>query len=295
MRRSFVPILMILTLTTSPTFAAPTSPPSLKRVTKWEMRYDEDACTLAARFGEDKDSTLLVMTRTYPGDWFELKIYSKNIKYSGVTMPIAISFGELPAMRRDGMAAYSSGPNRTPVVIVPNLRVDGWEFPAVDNLATAVPAIEPKQEAAISTITVRQIGGKSFRLETGSLSAPLAAMRTCTDDLLRYWGYDPAVQTNLTSTVLPITRPDKWLRSNDFPTDALMQGQNGLVRFRLDVDEVGNVAHCRVLYRTNPDSFADLSCKLISARAKFKPALDSQGNPVKSFFISQIRWLSGSS
>ncbi len=68
---------------------------------------------------------------------------------------------------------------------------------------------------------------------------------------------------------------------------------NGYVRFRLDVDETGNVAGCRVLYRTNPDEFADLSCKLISKRAKFAPALDAKGKPVKSYYISQIRWQSG--
>ena len=50
---------------------------------------------------------------------------------------------------------------------------------------------------------------------------------------------------------------------------------------------------CRVLYRTNPDEFADLTCALISKRARFAPALDAKGTPVKSFYISNVRWVMG--
>ena len=67
----------------------------------------------------------------------------------------------------------------------------------------------------------------------------------------------------------------------------------GIVRFRLDVDPTGAPAGCRVLYRTNPDDFADLSCRLLMKRARFNPALDAAGKPVKSYYINNIRWVMG--
>ena len=64
-----------------------------------------------------------------------------------------------------------------------------------------------------------------------------------------------------------------------------------MVRFRLDVDPSGKPSGCRVLYRTNPDEFADLSCQLLLKRARFAPALDIANKPVKTFYINEVRWL----
>jgi len=81
------------------------------------------------------------------------------------------------------------------------------------------------------------------------------------------------------------------LNDSDYPDKSIMDGHNGLVQFRLDIDAAGAVAGCYVLHRTNPDDFADLTCRLIRQRAKFSPALDRDGKPVKSFFISKVRFV----
>ena len=120
----------------------------------------------------------------------------------------------------------------------------------------------------------------------------MKAMRSCTDDLLRHWGYDPAVQAALTHPASPIGDQGNWLRTADFPTNSVWKGESGLVRIRLDIEPDGSVSNCRVLYRTNPDSFADLTCKLMKERARFTPALDAAGRPVKSLYLTQIRWQS---
>lgn len=65
------------------------------------------------------------------------------------------------------------------------------------------------------------------------------------------------------------------------------------MQFRLDVDPEGKVAACHILARTDPDDFSKLTCKLMSGRARFIPALDAQGKPVKSFFVSKFSWQIG--
>lgn len=68
---------------------------------------------------------------------------------------------------------------------------------------------------------------------------------------------------------------------------------SGLGHFRLDVDETGRAAGCRILFRTNPDEFPDRLCQALLRRAKFLPALDPQGKPAKSIYINPIRRMAG--
>ena len=84
------------------------------------------------------------------------------------------------------------------------------------------------------------------------------------------------------------------MNSGDYPSAMLRIGGNGMVQFRLDISETGSIAACHIQSRTNPDAFADLSCKLISKRGRFTPALDRNGKPVKSYFVSSVRWTMGS-
>jgi TonB family protein len=79
--------------------------------------------------------------------------------------------------------------------------------------------------------------------------------------------------------------------ASEYPAKAMAGGHNGLVQFRLDVDPEGKVSGCHVLARTNPDDFADLTCKSLTRRGKFKPALDAQGRPVPSFFVGKVSWM----
>jgi hypothetical protein len=258
---------------------------SLARTGKWEMNYDDDSCHLLAKFGEGSQSAILRMTRYQPGDIFDLSLYGEPFKYGPTTMTLKIAFGATPTEKREAITGQSG--NKLPLLILNSQRIDGWTFkPDV-----TPPPITAAQEAQVKYIDLAIAGGKRFRLETGSLGAPLAAMRTCVTDLVKKWGYDPAQQAQLRRPVTPTKSPGSWLVSGDYPSGSLMNGHNGLVQFRLDVDQSGAVAGCYVLHRTNPDDFADLTCKLLSKRAKFLPALDKDGQPVRSFFINRARFV----
>jgi len=140
-------------------------------------------------------------------------------------------------------------------------------------------------------LTIGMPGGKNFRLGTGSFAAPMAAMRACTDDLVKRWGYDPLILSALKQDTKALNEPARWLKSSDFPPAALSRGQSGIVQIRLDIAETGAVSGCHILHRTSPDQFADLSCKLIMQRAKLSPALDASGKQVRSYYVTKILWL----
>lgn len=298
MPRSLALIPLTLALIAPSALAADKPPISLAKTSKWEMQYNDDSCNLIAQFGEGDAGVLMVITRTSPNEWFELKLYGEMLRHGAIALPIDVAFGDQPLVKYMGMHATTTSTNKskageTHTAIVQGLRVDGWKYPTKPTAGLSVPVISAQQEQAVKSISFKMPGAKVYRLQTESLGPPFAAMRTCTDDLLRHWGYDPAVQATLSRPAMPTENPGGWLRSSDFPLKPLYQGMNGYVRFRLDVDETGKIAGCRVLYRTNPDEFADLSCQLITKRAKFTPALDAKGAPVKSYYINQIRWQSG--
>ena len=280
----------------SPLAAAEKLPMSLAKTSKWEMQYNDDSCTLSAQFGTGKDSVLVVFNRYDPGDGFDFRLYGRALRHNGgLRMPIELAFGAKPLQRFEALSAKATNAAKTPAVLISSARLDGWTFPKGQyDPALRPPTVTPEQEAAITSITFKRPGTGPIQLQTGSMAAPMQAMRNCTDDLLRHWGFDPAVQGALSRRVQPASNPGNWLRSGDYPTGALWSGENGLVRFRLDVEADGSVSNCRILFRTNPDSFADLSCKLLRDRARLSPALDSRGKPVKSYYRSQVRWVAGS-
>jgi Gram-negative bacterial TonB protein C-terminal len=296
MLRSLALATIAFSLTAPPVQAAEKAPIVLAKTSKWEMRYDDDSCTLAAQFGADKDSVLLVLNRYDPGDGFDLRLYGRALRYSGgLKMPLELAFGSQPYQRFEATAATATDAAKTPTVIVSGARLDGWTYPKGQyNHTIRPPDVTPQREAAVTSITFKRPGAGPVLLQTGSMAGPMKAMRTCTDDLLRHWGFDPVIQGALSRRVQPTGNPGSWLRSGDYPTGALWNGENGLVRFRLDVEPDGLVSNCRILFRTNPDSFADLSCKLLRSRAQFLPALDSNGKPVKSYYLGQVRWVVGS-
>jgi hypothetical protein len=259
------------------------------RPSKWEMKYNPDSCQLLASFGGGDQRVIFILTREQPGDSFDLEFFGKLLDYTGIGVPMEVTFGSGPPSKHDGVA-MTRGKERLAVIRIANVRIDGWHG---KGNYEARPTITPAMEAAVTSITFKKAGGKQYRFETGSMAVPLSAMRTCTADLIKTWGYDPAVEDKLTQPAQPVGSPAKWLRSDDYPVGSLTQGHNGLVRFRMDVDPSGQSTGCRVLYRTNPDEFADLSCKLLMQRARFTPALDAAGKPIKSYYINSIRWMAG--
>lgn len=289
MRTFLVGALLGMIAAPLPVQAKDSPPISLAKTGKWEMKYNPDSCQLLARFGADPDSVIFVLTREQPSDYFDLELYGKALSDSGIGVPVELTLGPNgPPVKRDGVALTMSGGDKLPVIRITGLRIDGMRD--VKNPA-AMPVLTPASEAQVTEIAFRKLGGKRYKLLTGSMAAPLAAMRACTTDLVKTWGYDPAVEERLTRPATPINSPARWLGTNDFPDKSWMAGHNGIVRFRLDVDSAGLPSGCRVLYRTNPDEFADLSCKLLLQRARFSPALDAAGKPVKSYYINTIRWV----
>ena len=283
--------VMAIILPAGPTSAASPGAISLQKVGAWQMNYDADSCHLLAKFGTGDQTVSMKITRIAPGDFFDLTLYGEAFFSHFPRVAVAITFGDQhSSLKRGAMAGTVVGPQKLPLFFISSLRIDTkGEGPSPK---LPIPQVLPEDEAATQFITVSIGGQRTMRLETGSLGAPFKALRACTRDLVKSWGYDPDVQERLSRQPRLINDNTSLLKSTDYPTLAANRGDSGALGIRLDVEETGHVSGCRVLYRSDPDLFADLTCKLLLQRVKMTPALDENGKPVKSYYVRNVSWLS---
>lgn len=260
------------------------TPELLAHAGKWQVDYDNEACHLLGKFGTDDNHVIARFTRYQPGDSFDLTLYGKRLRGLDASFEARIDFGPGgKAVKEPGMAGNSG---KVPLAVFSSVRLDGYEGDWEE-----APELTPAQETAIAHATIAMPRRPAFRLGFGSLGKPLAAMRACQDNLVKHWGFDPEVHAKLSRPAKPAANPAKWLSGSDFPVGAAMGGHNGIVQFRLDVDPEGKLSACHILYRTEPDDFADITCRALTRRARFEPALDAVGKPVRSFYVGKVRWL----
>lgn len=260
-------------------------PEILKRSGKWVVEYDRDACHIYSQFGEGEAGVVARFTRYEPDDSFRLSIFGNRVRTRNVVEKVKIDFGLKGSPVTERVITGKAG--ETPALFFGSVRLDGWDFPS----PTLPPPVTPEAEEKVTGVTIAMPRKPPFRLEAGSFGKPFGIMRHCLSNLVKSWGYDPDVQARLSRDPTPTESPAKWLSDSDYPKGAIAKGRNGIVQFRLDIDPEGKIAGCYILDRTEPDDFAATSCRVISRRAKFKPALDADHKPVRSYFVSSVRFL----
>lgn len=76
----------------------------------------------------------------------------------------------------------------------------------------------------------------------------------------------------------------------DYPPEALRNGEQGTVRFRLFISPRGSVTGCRVTASSGSGTLDRETCRLIRERARFTPARDRRGRAVADTASSSVQW-----
>lgn len=259
----------------------------LQPVTPWMLDYSPTACTLKRGFGDKAKPALLMVERFKPSTKFQLALLSEDLpklESQGAAMSIRFGAGEKMRTPR-AMPGHSDDGRRTITISSASLvPIDRRDDDAPE------PAVSPEQEAAATSISVEYLG-RNITFATGPLDKVFAEMRKCTDDLVRSWGLDPAQQASLSSNVEPLRRPETWITSDSYPPDMLMHGKQGLVNFRLAVDDKGVPSACEIQRSYGDPEFDQVTCQQFMRRARFSPARDASGTPVASYYIHTVVFL----
>lgn len=100
-----------------------------------------------------------------------------------------------------------------------------------------------------------------------------------------------AVAANAETPAAPSVRSiDKEFIFSQYPARALAAGEQGPVRFRVEINEKGVVQSCKVTASSGFERLDRETCDLIVEHAKFKPVLDSEGIAREAIHDGVVNW-----
>lgn len=88
----------------------------------------------------------------------------------------------------------------------------------------------------------------------------------------------------------PRGNPGSWATPNDYPARALREERAGTTRFRVTIGPDGRVTDCQVTGSSGHADLDEATCKNVTRRARFKPALDAAGNAISDTYSNAVRW-----
>jgi TonB family protein len=80
------------------------------------------------------------------------------------------------------------------------------------------------------------------------------------------------------------------ISNDDYPPEALRNGEEGVVDFRLDIGTDGRATNCTVTKSSGSASLDSTTCRLMRERAQLTPARDSKGEAVTDQLTARIVW-----
>ena len=76
----------------------------------------------------------------------------------------------------------------------------------------------------------------------------------------------------------------------DYPLVSLRNNDQGTVKVKLTVDPTGLVSACAVTASSGHPELDEQTCALFRARATFRPATDSNGKAITSYYTQTVNW-----
>ena len=274
---------------------APTSP--------WNINYDADSCRLGRVFGEGRDQVALYLERYAPAEGFALLVAGAPLDRLRYANKVVMRFGPGETEQEDGVVVGELG-SLKPALVVSSITFYGDDNPEAsarkmnDEAGPTPPFLswdelaerEKLHAAGINWLGIDLPARRQLVLELGSMGKPMAALRDCTRELVTHWGLDAAKQASLRHGPIPTGNPGAWISDNSYPRELLRKGSEGIVQFRLIVDATGAPTSCHIQKSTRPVGFDDVVCAAMMRHAHFNAAIDSEGNPVASYFRSTVRF-----
>ena len=259
--------LALLGLLASPASAAG----PLQPTGQWNVDFGDAHCIAMRDYGTKAAPLFLALKPSPVGDVMQLTVLSasgdKGISQFGGTIavdeaaPVKVSVLRYPA---------KSGGLR---VVAINLAPDRFR---------------PVRTASV--LGVRSASGVSHRFALTQMAPVAAALDRCVAGLRSAWHIGQA-GGGVSQPAMPKQPLASYFSTNDYPAVAVRSEATGTVAMVTLIDETGKVASCMVTQTSGYASLDAQSCAIISGRAKFDPALGTDGKPAKSGAIQRIRWV----
>lgn len=249
-------------------------PRPLAPLKNWDLDYGETQCIAYRSYGDAAKPVTLAIRPSANGANYEILV--------GVPGPAPDSAEEL-----QGSVDFGRGP------------IKAWLLhyrPATTKLNIyqfRISAGDMAQARSASTVHLHVQNLPDFEFELALMPQILAGLDGCVADLKRYWNMDGEKDGRIAKQAKGDVRK-VFASPDDYPAEALRRGQEGDAQYLLLVNEAGKVAGCQVLLPTGAPILDAMGCVVIQNRAKFTPALDANGKPIRSTVVTpKVRWRTG--
>jgi len=78
--------------------------------------------------------------------------------------------------------------------------------------------------------------------------------------------------------------------SDDYPNSALSANEQGTTAVRLTIGTDGRVSACDITQSSGSSALDNATCNILRRRARFSPAMDSNGQPTTDTYSQRITW-----
>jgi hypothetical protein len=251
--------------------------PVLVATSKWQMEYAPAECRLLRTFGEGQNRVTLQFSLMDINDRLEMALAGPQIPTTKGLTEAKVSTTTVTSVRYmlgRGFAATEGGTG------IAQFRANGL-------LATAL-----RSDAAANRETHLGVNFArySVQLDLGPMKGAVIALDKCMENLTTNWGLDLTEQQQLTRSAKPTNGPADWFLAGDYPVSLSHAGLGAGIVARLLVGEDGKVRRCAIAQAAGDKAFQDVTCRLLTKRALFRPALGRSGTPIASVWISRVIW-----
>jgi TonB family protein len=239
--------------------------PALQPIKPWVVHFDDTECYAERTYGTPADPVILGFRPSPDGDTYELLVarrqksgrYAQQLKGS-------VDFGQHPIkawLLRYGVK--ESG------YTVDKYRLEKSEMGAAATAPTVLFRNEARSDERFTLVAMPEV---------------LKTLDRCNDDLRHYWNMTPSEQDRIAKPAVGDVR--RFFNAGDYPDAAMDQDQEGSAQFLVFVNEKGGVAACHVLKASGSAALDGMGCQVIRERARFKPAYDAKGQPIRSSVVT---------
>jgi TonB family protein len=254
----------VIAATSTPASAAE----PLQPTSKWNVDYDTAQCTAARNYGtEDKPLLLILKPSPFGGVMRLLVVRKGRFSWPATEIRATLRFDEQAPSKANALK-FSSEDKRLTVYSV-NLPMEDFKA---------------RQLAKSISLTT---DGLDVTFALDFVPALLKELEKCRADLLEMYNSDQSRAGQVATPIKPLA---KIYSPGDYPTDAVRKEDQGTVDLSLLIDETGKVVDCSVHSTAGVATLDTMSCYVIQQRAKFRPAIGTDGKPVRSVFFQRIRW-----
>lgn len=294
MRRP-VPALTALAATLATALAAMPAQAKVVEIapsSSWNLDFGETKCRLARIFGEGEDRHLLFFEQYWPGKYVGMTVAGPSYGRFASRVRTDLSFAEGQKPRETEPFTGAVGDFGDAVIyswinVGAGFREEAEIGDVNATKGRGMPQLDKDGARQAQFVGLRQRGDE-YRLMTGPLDEAFAALDACALDLVSTWGLDPEQQR--TATQMP-----RWTNRDGvvrrilvaYPRGAQQKGEQGIMRMRVIVSPEGTVEDCVILKATETDRLDSPACGAM-ANARFEPALDAAGKPMRSFYAESI-------